>query len=113
MKRDIINFYYEIDEKIEKIEKKLKRSNKKLKIKPVIFNYDEVPFWYYKKPQSTFDFKGTTRVPIANIGGGKNEKARFTVILGSTSEGKMYPPVVIIRGGKYPGKEWKPSKIEF
>jgi len=49
---------------------------------PVIFNYDEVPFWYYKKPQSTYDFKGTKRVPIANIGGGKNEKARFTAILG-------------------------------
>ena len=90
----------------------MKRSCNGLEIKPVIFNYDEVPFWYYKKPQSTFDFKGTTRVPIANIGGGANEKARFTVILGETSEGKMYPPVVIIPGGKYPGQEWDPSKIE-
>ncbi len=25
----------------------------------------------------------------------------------------MYPPVVIVPGGKYPGKEWKPSKIEI
>ena len=24
----------------------------------------------------------------------------------------MYPPIVIIPGGKYPGQEWEPSKIE-
>ena len=33
--------------------------------------------------------------------------------MGETSEGKMYPPVVIIPGGKYPGQEWDPSKIEW
>ena len=52
-------------------------------------------------------------MPIANLGGGKNEKARFTVILASTSEGIMYPPVIILPGGKYPGKEWDPSSIEI
>ena len=78
----------------------------------MIFNYDEVPFWYYKKPQTTYDFKGTKRVPIGNTGGGINEKARWTVILGANSEGKLYSPVVIIGGGKYPGVEWKTSKIE-
>jgi len=31
------------------------------------------------------------------------------VILGATSRGKLYPPVVIICGGKYPGVEWNPS----
>ena len=25
----------------------------------------------------------------------------------------MYPPVVIVPGGKYPGKEWNPSNIEI
>ncbi len=40
-----------------------------------------------KKPYSTYDFKGTCRVPISNVGGGKNDKARWTVILGATSEG--------------------------
>lgn len=42
-----------------------------------------------------------------------NEKSRFTVILGATNEGKLYPPVVIISGGKYPGIEWNPSFKEF
>ena len=80
--------------------------------KPIIFNFDEVPLWFYKKPQNTYDFKGTRRVCIANYGGGKNDKARFTIILGATNWGKLYPPVVIISGGKYPGKEWTPSSIE-
>lgn len=112
MKKDIEKYYEKVDEKLEKIEKKLKRINPEEKLDPVILNYDEVPFWYYKKPQSSYDFKGTKRVPIANMGGGKNEKARFTVILAATSEGKMYPPVVIMPGGKYPGIKWKPSNIE-
>ena len=40
-------------------------------------------------------------------------KPRFTLILGATNEGKLYPPVVIIKGGKYPGIEWKPSNTEI
>ena len=36
----------------------------------------------------------------------------MTVILGATSEGKLYPPIAILCGGKYPGIEWVPSKIE-
>ena len=48
-----------------------------------------------------------------DVGGGKNEKSRWTVILGATSEGTLYPPVVIIPHGKYPGVEWKPSEIEI
>ena len=50
MRKNLEDFYYEVDEKLEKIEKKLKRQILDLEIKPVIFNYDEVPFWYYKKP---------------------------------------------------------------
>jgi|ETNmetMinimDraft_26_1059896.scaffolds.fasta_scaffold115271_1 hypothetical protein len=50
MKKELKNFYYEIDETLETIEKRLKRDNKDTNIKPVIFNFDEVPFWYYKKP---------------------------------------------------------------
>ncbi len=50
MKKDLDKYYEEIDEKLEKITKKLKREDPKTKLKPVIFNYDEVPFWYYKKP---------------------------------------------------------------
>ena len=91
-----------------RLQKKYPKSNKE----PIIFNFDEVPFWFWKKPQTTYDFKGTHRVCIANYGGGKNEKARFTVILGATSRGKLYPPIVIIPGGKYPGVEWEPSPIE-
>ena len=94
------------------IEKKLKREDPNNKQKPLIFNFDEVPFWYYKKPQTTYDFKATCRVPIRNLGGGLNEKKRWTVILGATSEGQLYPPIVIIPGGKYPGIKWEPSKIE-
>ncbi len=50
MKKDLEEYYEEVDEKLEKITKKLKREDPKTKLKPVIFNYDEVPFWYYKKP---------------------------------------------------------------
>ena len=80
MKPELEDFYYGVDKKLEKIKGKLKRQ--KIETNPVIFNFDEVPFWYHKKPQSTFCFKGTKRVPISNTGGGKNEKSRFTVILG-------------------------------
>ena len=50
MKKDLENFYDKIDENLEKITKKLKKEDPQAKLKPVIFNYDEVPFWYYKKP---------------------------------------------------------------
>ena len=39
----------------------------------------------HKGFETTYDFKGTKRVCIGNYGGGKNEKSRFTVILGATS----------------------------
>ncbi len=46
MKKDIENFYKDFDEKLEKIEKRLKRSSEGLETQPIIFNYDEVSFLY-------------------------------------------------------------------
>ena len=113
MRKDLEEFYETFDEKMKKIKKKLKRNYPEDNKQPILFNFDEVPFWFYKKPQTTYDFKGTHRVCIANYGGGKNEKERFTLILGATTKGKLYPPIVILSGGKNPGIEWKPSKIEI
>jgi hypothetical protein len=35
---------------MKKIQRKIKRKDSKDKRQPIIFNFDEVPFWYYKKP---------------------------------------------------------------
>ena len=70
MKKDLEDFYENFDYKMKRIQRKLKRKYPEDDRKPIIFNFDEVPLWFYKKPQNTYDFKGTRRVPIANYGGG-------------------------------------------
>lgn len=35
---------------MDKITKKLKRKDPNDDSEPIIFNFDEVPFWFYKKP---------------------------------------------------------------
>jgi hypothetical protein len=50
MKKEIENFYEEFDEKFNKIRKKLIRDDLCEDKEPYIFNFDEVPFWYNKKP---------------------------------------------------------------
>ena len=40
----------EIDERLEKIKKRIKRVTEDTEIKQIILNFDEVPLWYYKKP---------------------------------------------------------------
>ena len=50
MRTELENYYEEFDELYKKIHKKLNRKNSKKIIAPIIFNFDEVPFWYHKKP---------------------------------------------------------------
>ena len=50
MRKELEQFYEDFDEKMEKITKKLKRKDPKDAREPIIFNFDEVPFWFYKKP---------------------------------------------------------------
>ena len=50
MKKKIKNFYEEFDEKMNNIRKNLKRDDSCKDKEPYIFNFDEVPLWYNKKP---------------------------------------------------------------
>ena len=50
MRKDIEDFYEEIDERLGIIEKRIKIKTNDPEIKPVILNFDEVPLWYHKKP---------------------------------------------------------------
>ena len=50
MKKELEQFYENFDNKMKKIQRKIKRKDSKDKRQPIIFNFDEVPFWYYKKP---------------------------------------------------------------
>ena len=46
MRKDLERYYEKFDKKYAKIQKRFKRKN----LNPIIFNFDEVPFWYHKKP---------------------------------------------------------------
>lgn len=50
MKKEIEQFYENFDNKMKKIQRQIKRNDSEDKREPIIFNFDEVPFWYYKKP---------------------------------------------------------------
>ena len=47
---ELKEFYEEFDYKMHKIRQIIKHDDTIKNKEPVIFNYDEVPFWYYKKP---------------------------------------------------------------
>ena len=50
MRKEIEDYYEDVDERLEIIEKRIKTVTKDPEIKPVILNFDEVPLWYHKKP---------------------------------------------------------------
>ena len=50
MRKKIEDYYEDVDNALEKIEKRIKTLAKNPEIKPVILNFDEVPLWYHKKP---------------------------------------------------------------
>ena len=50
MRKKIEDYYEDVDERLEIIEKRIKKVTKDPEIKPVILNFDEVPLWYHKKP---------------------------------------------------------------
>ena len=50
MRSELETYYEEFDELYQKIHKKLNRKNPEKKIAPIIFNFDEAPFWYHLKP---------------------------------------------------------------
>jgi len=50
MKKKIKNFYEDFDEKMNNIRKNLKSDVWCKDKEPYIFNFDEVPLWYNKKP---------------------------------------------------------------
>ena len=50
MRKDLEEYYEDFDELYHKIQKKLNRKNSQNIINPIIFNFDEVPLWYHKKP---------------------------------------------------------------
>ena len=50
MKKDLEDFYENFDNKMKRIKRKLKRKYPEDDRKPIIFNFDEVPLWFYKKP---------------------------------------------------------------
>ena len=73
-------------------------NDQNIKDKVVIFNLDEAAFPYHVPVRKTYDFVGAPRVCLNTCGGG-GKKESFTLLLGATSLGKLYPPVVIL-GGK-------------
>ena len=50
MRTKLENYYEEFDELYQKIHKRINRKNTEKNIAPIIFNFDEVPFWFFKKP---------------------------------------------------------------
>ena len=50
MRTELENYYDEFDELYQKIHKKINKGNLNKSLTPIIFNFDEVPFWYHKKP---------------------------------------------------------------
>ena len=50
MRKELEEYYERFDKLYQKIKIKLKRENPDKLLKPIIFNYDEVPLWYHKKP---------------------------------------------------------------
>lgn len=67
--------------------------------KPIIFNFDELRYWYSERSSYTLDYKGKSRVIIDSQGGDNGKKCE-TLILAVNSEGLMYPPVALIKGKK-------------
>ena len=61
------------------------------------YNWDEARLWWSENPRRTYDSKGKKRIVIDSMGGA-SEKSAFTLILGGTSEGLLYPPAVILGG---------------
>ena len=53
--------------------------------------------WWSENPRRTYDSSGKKRVVVDTIGGGP-EKSTFTLVLGGTSVGLLYPPVIILPG---------------
>ena len=50
MKKDLEDFYDNFDKKMNMIKRNLKKQYPKEDRQPIIFNFDEVPFWFWKKP---------------------------------------------------------------
>ena len=65
----------------------------------IYFNTDEAAFPYQVPIKKAVGFTGSKRLTLGTLGGG-GKKESFTLCLGATSEGYLYPPVVIL-GGKY------------
>ncbi len=70
---------------------------------PIIFNTDESRLFYSKRKNRTFHWKGSKRVVVNSLGGG-NDKLALTLVLGVTSKGELYPPIVILKGKTFTPK---------
>ena len=76
----------------------------------MIFNTDEARLFYSERVTQTLDFKGNKRVVVSTIGG-DNEKKAFTLVLGATNQGKLYPPIIILGGKELTSIKKDPKKI--
>lgn len=63
------------------------------------FNTDESAFRYHVPIRKAVGFTGCKRLCGGTYGGGGNKDC-FTLVLGCTSDGFLYPPSVILKGKK-------------